>query len=53
MVAAAALASLSLCVRPTMIAFWACLHVAQSTFEWQQNGLVGVLDLLGKTLLGG
>ncbi|BEJ13219.1 hypothetical protein CspHIS471_0303930 [Cutaneotrichosporon sp. HIS471] len=52
-VLAASLAALSLCIRPTMLVFWAYLHLETTVLCWVNQGPAATATLTAKTLLGG
>ncbi|CAK9783538.1 hypothetical protein CC85DRAFT_279347 [Cutaneotrichosporon oleaginosum] len=53
MLFAAAVAALSLCIRPTMLVFWAYLHLETSIRHWVTHGATATFCLTADTLLGG
>lgn len=50
---AASLASLSICIRPTMLVFWGYLHLETTVCLWKRAGFVRAARLTFWTLLGG
>lgn len=53
LILAAALAALSLSIRPTMLVFWAYIHLEQSLHTWRTRGISGLTGLSLGTLTGG
>jgi hypothetical protein len=50
---AAVLAAVSLCIRPTMLVFWAYLQLETTVICWATHGPAAAAALTVKTLLGG
>lgn len=53
MFAAAALATLSVCIRPTMLVFWAYYHVASAWSLYRKRGLGPLVSFNVTAVLGG
>lgn len=52
-VLAAALAGVSICIRPTMLIFWAMLHLSRMFSVVNREGVVPMVVLTSKILIGG
>lgn len=50
---AAALAALSISIRPTMLVFWSYLHLEQTVAQLRSKGVPAVFDLWLRTLIAG